>query len=139
MNSELDRVIDAGEKAQASLTKVVYFLKAARPYGKGDYWLGFELFEFMKYWHLLRAYLNKRKAREDLEVFQNELERFGIRHKAELDVEVSPGIVLVDLIEDFLGDLLMLDTIDKLRIKGNIAISRVRRIVRLLKKFRDGE
>ena len=130
--SDLDVALAAGRRAQTALQQVVQFLEQADRMVRRDVWIDWLPFDVGKLWALHRARRCAALARPELEAFQTALAALGREHTAQIQVSFGAGAVLGDLVGDVLGDLRMLDQVARNRRQANIAVSRVRRVVRAL-------
>jgi hypothetical protein len=68
-----------------------------------------------------------------MQEFQDALGHLDMEHTAEFNLSVKGRTVVLDLLDTGIGEFLLTRALDKNRIMANIALSRVQRVVRVLK------
>ncbi len=131
-DTALRLAVDAGRSAMRRLQRCVQALEKAHSYANTDYWLGSFYLEFPKYLWVFRARGEAKAASRELAKFRERLEALGRDHRAALDLKIGPGEILIDFIDIGLLDLWARERIARRRRESNIALSRVRRVVRAL-------
>lgn len=132
-DAELFRpALTAGRAAMGRLERCVQALEKAHSYANADYWLGAVFLEVPKYLWVFRARAEVKAASRELAKFRACLEEIERDHGAKLDFEVGAAEIVIDFIDFGLFDLWARERIAKRKRDANIALSRVRRVVRAL-------
>ncbi len=122
-------LVDGGER-----------LKKAEGLGGADFWLDFPGSQIVKFYNLFRARRTGKQAQvlirqfhEALGDFAMEKQQRSLERAGDTEFPIEPGVILADVLEDFLGDAWMQWRIDAGRYKVNIALVRVRGVLRVLR------
>ncbi len=128
----VDRALEACRSAMTHLGRCVSAMEKALEYAHADYWFGAVFLEIPKYRQVFRARREAKEASRDLAKFRERLQKLGRDHQASVDAMVEPGEIALDFVGGAFIDLWVRDRIAHRKRRANIALSRVRRIVREL-------
>ena len=135
---DIPTALAKGRRAQLSLQRTVDLLKTAHKAGRTDYWINFLPIDIFKYVQLFRARREANRAKKLLDSFRESLGDMQLESEIAARVELNPGVILADVVEDFLGDLMAQSGIEKSKRGTNIALSRLRRVLRALEEILSG-
>ena len=133
--------ISIGNEAEQALRRTVELLQQAHGVGRVDFWINLPGTDLLKYYHLFRAKREGKRAQQLIEEFREalgdlrlEAEQTVLDRAGDTEYEFQPGLVFADLFEDSFGDMWVQGRIETRRRKANIALLRVRRVLRALEQ-----
>ncbi len=139
--SDVTEALAIGRETEQALRRTVELLNQAHGVGRVDFWFNFPGIDLLKYFHLFRAKREGKRARQLLEEFRTALgdlrmddAESSLDRVGDTELPFEPGVVFADLFEDTLGDLWAQGRIESRRRKVNIALVRVRGVLRALEK-----
>ena len=130
----MTKAVESGERAMAAIHAVVASLQKAYAWAQRRYWLINLVCMIPAYIFWSQARRRAQEASLELESFQSALQRLGLEHSARLALRISLEDVTWGVVDDLSCDTpdshSLADEIASNRVRANISLSRVRRVVR---------